>query len=165
MSRTYSSPTYGADYGTGTDFPHGARRHISFQCTDMSAIANASAAALGSVRFMFPCEVVAFNMVCEGSSTDYSSATNWVLSHRLAGATGCTEFGTIDLLEITATYAPGGGAAVTSGPMDGTVCGGTASQAFNAGDDCVLEFEGTGESSGVWTVNLEVIEKFQEGDS
>lgn len=149
MSRQYSDPSYGG------------HQQVTFPVCDLLTCTNAGEAAWGSIRFMFPCKVIAFNVECVGPATDYTEMTGFVLSHRLSGATGCTVFGTADMLGDTATHSEGD-------VISGYATGGTStdmSMEFNVGDDCVLEVEGTGTQGGLFQVNLEVEESFQEGDS
>ena len=150
MARTYSSPSYGA------------HSQVSMFVGELNKYTNAGVATSGAMfRFMFPCEVLSFNMCCVSSAEDLTNTTEFRLSHRYpAVSTECTEFGTASLDGVTGTHASGGTA------VDGTVHGGTASESFLAGEECVLEIEGTGDTaSGEWMVSMEIVEKFVESDS
>ena len=147
-SRQYSDPTYGGHHT------------VSFITDDILTATNASEAAVGAVKFMFPCQVISANITAVSTCEDLTTATGWVLSHRLAGATGCTAFGTADLLGATAAWAPG--AFIDDFTQTGA---GGLPMTFASGDECVLELEGTSEVAGVFQVNLEVVENFVESDT
>jgi len=143
MARSYSNESY-------------AGRHIVAlgPTESLTTSTNASSTAVLKHTFMYPCNVVDWNISVMAGATDLT-AVEFNISKSLGGTGALTAFGTCDLGLATATIADGT-------VFDGSV---TAAQGFVASDDVAIAITGTVGHAMVLQAFAEVQEVFVESDS
>jgi hypothetical protein len=142
-TRTYSDPSLG---GHKTVYVRG---------TDVTVSTNSGATTIAQHTFMYPCEVLDWNVAVKVAGIDYSNATAWNIGKSLGGTGTVGLFGTADMLGATGTHA-------ANTTVDASV---TTATSFVAGDDVVVQLEGTGECVGDYDFYLEVVEKYVQSDT
>ena len=145
MTRSYSDPTYGG------------RHNVSFGSQGGSIDGtNQSQNILFRHTFMYPCKVIDWNMTFGAvGATDLSDVSFYI---------GKSDGGTGD--GTTAPFGTGvdGGTTTTQAAYSvlDAACDETA---FSAGDDVVFSAIGTIAQATTLTINLEVVEAFEQADS
>jgi hypothetical protein len=145
MSRTYSDQTFGG------------KHTVSFGSQGASIDGtNQSQNILFRHTFMYPCKVIDWNQTFGGvGATDLTDVSFYIGKSEGGTGDGTTApFGTGITNGTTATHAA---YEVVDASCDET--------AFSAGDDVVFSAIGTIGQASTLTINLEVVETFEQADS
>ena len=135
MARSYSDPSYGSKKSLGL--------------LDTAAMNGTAAAATDQVyTFMTPVSVQDWNV--RVTTAGNGTARNVILGKSLAGTGAVTAIGTI---------------AVGTASVDTVTDGAATTTSFNAGDDLVVQLEGTGATVAIVAPVVSYVETFVVSDS